>query len=359
MASIQKRVHPSGTTTYRVRIRLSGSPLVSESFPTRREAKEWASKMEADVRQGRYFGKAESKEHTFSELVDRYLELAVHTKSKSFAKYKMQLLWWKNHLEDYYLCHISPSVISDCKEQLLKEKTPQGTFRSQSTANRYLATLSGAFSIAVREWNWLKENPVSKISRYKEGRSRERFLSREEIERLLSACKKSKSSHLYPVALFAVCSGARKGEILGLTWDDVDFSRNTATFRDTKNGEDRTIPLSPILASCLLEEKKKRVILSPYVFPSGNGEKPADIRAAWEMAVKEAGLEICFHTLRHTAASHLTMEGASAIEVGAVLGHKTLAMIKRYSHLSVSSTARIVCRMNEEVLGIAKHDTQW
>jgi hypothetical protein len=65
MASIQKRVHPSGTITYRVRIRLSGSPLISESFPTRREAKEWASKMEADVRQGRYFGKAESKEHTF------------------------------------------------------------------------------------------------------------------------------------------------------------------------------------------------------------------------------------------------------------------------------------------------------
>ena len=282
MVSIQKRVHPSGRATYRVRIRLSGSPLICESFPTRREAKEWASKMEADIRQGRYFGKAESKEHTFAELVDRYLELAVHSKPKSFAKYKMQLLWWKNHLEEYYLCHISPAVISDCKGQLLKEKTPQGTFRSQSTANRYLAALSGAFSIAVREWNWLKENPVSKISRYKEGRPRERFLTKEEIERLLAACKKSKSPHLYPVTLFAVCSGARKGEILGLIWDDVDFSRNTATFRDTKNGENRTIPLSPILASCLLEEKKKRVILSRYVFSSADGKKPADIRSAWE-----------------------------------------------------------------------------
>jgi site-specific recombinase XerD len=109
----------------------------------------------------------------------------------------------------------------------------------------------------------------------------------------------------------------------------------------------------PILASCLLEEKKKRVVLSRYVFSSGDGRKPADIRSAWEIAVKEAGLEICLHTLRHTAASHLTMEGASALEVGAVLGHKTLAMIKRYSHLSVSSTARVVCRMNEEVIGRA------
>ena len=124
IASIQKRVHPSGRTTYRVRIRLSGSPLVSESFPTRRAAKEWASKMEADVRQGRYFGKAESKEHTFSELVDRYLEHAFHSKPKSFVKYRTQLLWWKKCLKDYYLCHISPAVISEHKEQLLKGKTP-------------------------------------------------------------------------------------------------------------------------------------------------------------------------------------------------------------------------------------------
>lgn len=106
-----------------------------------------------------------------------------------------------------------------------------------------------------------------------------------------------------------------------------------------------------LLVSCLLDEKKKRVILSEYVFPSEDGKRPADIRTAWENVVKESGFKICFHTLRHTAASHLTMGGASTIEVGAILGHKTLAMIKRYSHLSVSSTAVALNRMNEEVLG--------
>ena len=357
MACIQKRTYSAGKTAYRARIRLRGLPFISETFPTRREALVWASKMEGEMRQGRYFGRTESKEHTFGELVDRFLERTVHTNAKSFVKYRMQLLWWKKRLEEYFLCNISPSVVSECKERLLKERTPRGTFRSQSTANRYLAALSTAFTIAVREWNWLKENPVSKVSRYKEGKPRERFLSKEEIETLLSSCKTSLSPYLYPVTLFAVCTGARKGEILNLKWQDVDFSRNTATFRDTKNGEDRTIPLSPILVSCLLEEKKKRVILSPYVFPSNDGKKPADIRGAWEGAIKRAGLDICFHTLRHTAASHLTMGGASAIEVGAVLGHKTLAMVKRYSHLSVSSTARILCRMNEEVVGHVKYGT--
>jgi integrase len=354
MAYIQKRMHPSGKTTYRARIRLQGSPDLSETFPTRREAKEWSSKMEAEIRQGRFFGRTESRERTFAELVDKYLE---QNKSKNFRKCKMQLHWWKKHLKDYYLCYITPSVISELKEQLLKEVTPRKTLRSQSTANRYLAALSGAFSVAVREWNWLKENPVSKIARYKEGKPRERFLTKEEIERLLAICKTSKSPHLYAVTLFAICSGARKGEILGLKWKDLDFTRNTATFRDTKNGETRTIPLSPALVRCLLDEKKKRVTLSEYVFSSFDGKQPADIRGAWENAARQAELDICFHTLRHTAASHLTMGGASAIEVGAVLGHKTLAMVKRYSHLSVSSTAKVLYRMNEEVLGKIEHGT--
>jgi integrase len=258
-------------------------------------------------------------------------------------------------LKGYYLCHITPSVISELKGRLLEEQTPRGSLRSQTTANRYLAALSSAFGVAVREWNWVKENPVSKIARYKEGKPRERFLSKEEIERLLAICKTSRSPHLYAVTLFAVCSGARKGEILGLKWKDLDFVRNTATFRDTKNAETRTIPLSPVLVNCLLEERKKRAMPSEYVFSSSDGRQPACIRDAWENAVKEADLKICFHTLRHTAASHLTMGGASVLEVGAVLGHKTLAMVKRYSHLSVASTARVVHRMNEEVLGKIEH----
>src|SRR5579862_44484 len=355
MAYIEKRIHASGTITYRARIRLNGSPAISESFPTRREAKEWSAKMESDVRQGRYFGRAESKERTFDDLINRYL--AQKAPKKSFEKYNKQLLWWKRRLKDYYLCNITPAVISELKEQLLTEKTPRGSLRSQSTGNRYLAALSVAFATAVKEWNWLKENPVSKISRYKEGKPRERFLTKDEIETLLTICKASKSPYLYAVTLFAICSGARKGEILNLKWKDLDFKRCTATFRETKNGETRTIPLSSPIVNCLLDERKKRTRISEYVFPSEDGTQPADIRTAWENAIKEAGLTICFHTLRHTAASHLTMGGASMIEVGAILGHKTLAMVKRYSHLSVAATAKVLSRMNEEVLGNLEHGT--
>ncbi len=152
------------------------------------------------MRQGRYFGRAESKERTFADLIDRYK--AQQKAKKSFHKYMRQLLWWNKHLKDYYLCNITPSAISTLKEQLLKETTPQRNYRSHSTANRYLAALSGAFSLAVKEWNWLKENTVSKISKYKEGKPRDRFLTKGEIEKLLNICKSSKSPHLYPVTLF-------------------------------------------------------------------------------------------------------------------------------------------------------------
>jgi integrase len=240
-------------------------------------------------------------------------------------------------------------MVADLKDNLLSEITPRGGLRSPSTANRYLAALSGAFTTAVKEWGWLEENPLQKVSKFKEGKARDRFLNKEEVVTLLSVCKNSKSSHLYPITLFALSSGARKGEIVGLKWRDIDFARATVAFRDTKNGETRTVPLGPQIVECLLEERKKRVILSEFVFPSSDGKQPADIRTAWENAIEEAGLkDICFHILRHTCASHLAMAGASTLEIAALLGHKTLAMVKSYSHLSVSATAKILSRMNKD-----------
>jgi integrase len=138
---------------------------------------------------------------------------------------------------------------------------------------------------------------------------------------------------------------------MSLKWKDLDLERKTATFRDTKNGETRTIPLCRSLVECFLDDQQKKVQFSEYVFPSCNGTKPACVRTAWDNVVKEAELDgICFHTLRHTAASYLSMGGASILEVGVILGHKTLAMVKRYSHLSVASTAKVLDKMNKEML---------
>lgn len=352
MASIQKRKKANGEFSYRVRIRIEGAPLITETYPTRKEALTFARRMEAEIRAGRYFGKEEDKEKTFSQFIDRYIEKELPKNPKGFLKQKMLLSWWKSKLGAYFLCHITPSMIAELRDTLLSETTMRGKLRTSSTTNRYLAALSRAFTIAQKEWHWVKENPVFKISRPKENKPRERYLDKEEIARLLSACRKSKSPHLYAVTVFALATGARRGEILSLKRDDIDWERSTATFRDTKNGETRTIYLSKHVMEILMIEVEKRIFLSEYVFPNQDGKKPADIRSAWENVRKEAGLgdDVCFHSLRHTAASHMAMGQSSLLEIGKILGHKSF-ITKRYSHLSTASTEKTLNRLNDEFFG--------
>ena len=353
MAYIQKRQRADGQHVYRVRIRVSGSPDISETFLKLAQAKAWARKKEVEIRDIRYFPKDFGKDLTFANLVERYIEKELPKKPKSFAKQSKQLQWWKKHLGKYFLSHITAPMVAEIRdEHLLNEETNPRSKRSPSTANRYLAVLSHAFSVAVKEWAWIKENPVSKVTRPKEGKARERFLEKDEIIRLLTECRVSQSPHLYPIVLFALTTGARKGEILALKWPDIDFMRATATFHDTKNGDTRTVSLGNALIDCLKEERKKRAVFSLFVFPSADGKKAADIRTAWDKVIEKTGLKnVSLHTLRHTAASHLAMSGASTLEIAAILGHKTLAMVKRYSHLSVSATSRALQRMNQEILG--------
>ena len=197
-------------------------------------------------------------------------------------------------------------MIAGLRDRLMTEITYRKTPRSSSTANRYIAALNRAFNIAICDWGWLKENPLSKVTRPKEMKARDRYLDKDEIVLLLSACRRSKSPYLYPVTLFALATGARKGEIVGLKWEDVDFFRAIATFRGTKNGEIRTVHLSPSILKCLQDEQKKRIVFSVYVFPDQNGTQPACIRTAWERVIKELGMkDVVFHSLRHTAASIL------------------------------------------------------
>ncbi len=338
------------------RVRVAGMPDKSATFSSRSQAKIWGQKMEAEIRQGRYFPKQEDKERTFGELIDRYIEKELPKTPKSLAKQSKQLLWWKKQLGSYFLCHISPSMLAGLRDQLLDEKTVRGGLRSPSTVNRYLAALSQALTIAVKEWAWIKENPILKISRPREAKARDKYLEKDGIVRLLNECRKSKSPYLYTIVMFDLATGARRGEILNLKWEDVDFIRSTATFHETKNGETRTVPLSHTVLECLKEERQRRLMVSSYIFPNTNGQQPADIRTAWENAIEKANLQgIRFHDLRHTTASHLAMNGASTLEIAAVLGHKTLSMVKRYSHLSLSATAQALKRMNDEILGAIKH----
>jgi len=184
----------------------------------------------------------------------------------------------------------------------------------------------------------------------KEPRGRVRFLSDDERDELLKVCKKSSYPHLYTVVVLALSTGMRQGEIMNLTWKDVDTKKGRIILHETKNGERRVVPLLGHAQKLIKKLSKIRRIDSGLLFPGKNPKRPVFIRSPWAKAVVSAKLDdFKFHDLRHSAASYMLMSGASLGEIAELLGHKTLQMVKRYSHLSESHAASVVSKMNKKI----------
>ncbi|MCP5361139.1 MAG: site-specific integrase [Hyphomicrobiales bacterium] len=351
MATIEKRQSDSGSS-YRVKVRLKGHPIETATFERLTDAKKWAQATEAAIREGRYFKTSEARRHTLADMIDRYMRDVLPTKPKSEAKQKNQLIWWKDAIGAYTLADVTPAMISEQRDRLLNGITYRGTKRSPSTVVRYMAALSHAFTIAVREWGWLEDSPMRKVRKPKEPRGRVRFLSDTEREKLLTACAVSENPFLYPVVILALSTGMRYGEIMHLTWDDVNTEQGYVILHETKNGERRRVPLAGRALQEVRALAKVRRIDTVLLFPDARKNQPASLRRAWDKAVAAAEIDdFRFHDLRHSAASYLAMNGASLAEIAEVLGHKTLQMVKRYSHLSEAHTASVVAKMNERIFG--------
>ena len=194
--------------------------------------------------------------------------------------------------------------------------------------------------------------PISKITKPREPSGRVRFLSDDERERLLNACKASDNPFLYVVVVLAISSGMRQSEIMNLTWQQVDLKRKQIILEKTKNKTCRTIPLASLALDLLLEHLQECQLHHHLLFPGKIAGKPMDLRKAWISALKQAGIkDFRFHDLRHSAASYLAMSGCSLVEIGVLLGHKRLEVTKRYAHLSQKHISKIVERMNTEIFG--------
>lgn len=356
MANIEKRISNDGKTSYRVKIRLKGFPSQSATFERLTDAKKWAQQTESAIREGRHFKTTEAKRHTLAEMIDRYSRDVLPSK-KSAKDQAQQLTWWKSEIGSYSLADVTPSLIGECRDKLGREITVRNKLRSPASVVRYMAALSHALTIAVKEWGWLEDSPMRKVTKPKESRGRVRFLSDDERMRLLKACKESSNPYLYTVVVLALSTGMRQGEIMGLTWDVMDLNQGRAILHETKNGERRAVAITGHASELIKELSKVRRIDSKLLFPAKENapqkpQKPMDLRSPWETAVKKAELQdFKFHDLRHSAASYLAMNGASLAEIAEVLGHKTLQMVKRYAHLSEGHTARVVASMNDKIFG--------
>lgn len=235
MQGIEKRINKDRSFTYRARVRIKGHPSVSESFCSLALAKKWKRDTESAIEQGRFQLPSLAK-HTLTELIDRYIESILPTKPKNARNIKQHLLWWKKELGHCLLSDLKPSHIAQKRDELLSQDTFYKKPRSSTTVVRYIASLSHAFTIAVKEWEWMDENPIQKIYKPKLPQGRIRFLDESEKNRLLDACKQSSSAYLYSVVVLALSTGMRKGEILTLNWNDINFERGAVLLQTTKNG---------------------------------------------------------------------------------------------------------------------------
>jgi len=350
MATIQKRKQKDGTTAFHVRIRKRGCPLQCGTFSNISKAKEFIQRIEASMTEGRYLKTVEAKKHTLGELIDRYLRDVLPTKPGSIRAQTIQLNWWKDNLGYCLLSDLSPSIISEHRDILGRGETVKGTQRSPSTVVRYLAALSHALTIGVKDWEWLDSSPMKKVSKPQEPRGIVRFLDDDERERLLTACKMSPNPYLYIIVILALSTGMRHGEILNLTWKHLDLDNKRIILEETKNGERRSVPVVGLALDLLREYSKNRRTDTLFLFPGKDPSKITDIRFPWEKALQDAMIaNFRFHDLRHTFASYLAMRKATLTELRSLLGHKSASMTARYSHLSEAHGASVVSDMTKDI----------
>ncbi len=265
---------------------------------------------------------------TFGELAKTYIEYAKVNK-KSWKRDVVSLNKLLPFFENRQLKHITPFLVEQYKQQRREEVSP-------ATVNRELALVKHMFTLAIK-WKRASNNPVKEVKFFRERNQRLRFLSEEEIHRLIESCE----PNLKAIVITAITTGMRRSEIFGLKWQDVDLERKQIILDETKSGVSRKMPINDALNELLLNLKSR--VSHEYVFLNRFGKPYKDVKTSFKTALRKAGIEgATFHTLRHTFASHLVMSNVNLRTVQELLGHKSFQMTMRYSHLSEEYKERAV-----------------
>lgn len=289
-------------------------------------AKAIESKLRTELIEGKYFDKYEGERKTFKEMKDRFMKEHAPKVSVSMqTSYRVSLKHFSSFFGDLGLTAITPKKIAEYKVLRYVEGA------KPATINKELAMLSKAFSLAVREWEWVKENPVSKVTKERENNKRDRWLTYDEEKRLLE----NSPQWLRDIIIFALHTGLRKDELLSLQWSRVDLFRKTIIIQETKNGKPRTIPLNRIALDILMEKAKVKNLKSDLVFLSDAITKICyqNLTRAFNIAIERARIQdFHFHDLRHTFATRLAQRGVDIYKISKLLGHVSITMTQRYAH---------------------------
>lgn len=287
---------------------------------------------------------------TFSQVfLNQYMPQAKNNKGQRSYKREESLykLWIAPVIGKTPFKDVTPLNL----ERIKKNMTDQGM--SARSIRYALAVIRQVFNFAKRHDIYKGDNPTAKIKLPQADNRRLRFLTHEEAESLLESLF-NKSPLTYEIALMSLYCGMRAGEIFSLTWGDVDIERGMLTLRDTKSGRNRTAFMTQTVRDLL--KNKQRGRNNDLVFPGRGGVKITSISNSFDRSVVELGFNegitdprqrLVFHSLRHTYASWLVERGVDLYTVKTLLGHSTLALTERYSHLG-NNTLQNAIRVIED-----------
>ena len=339
MANFEKR---SGN--WRAIVRKKGFPRLAKTFDTKAEAETWAATVESEMGRGVFVSMKEAEGTTLEEALDRYEREVIPSKKGAKAEIVRMRIWKRSSLANRSLASIQGKDIAAYRDARLKEVAP-------NTVRHELAVLSHVFTIAVKEWGMGGlSNPVRQIRAPKMPAGRDRRLLPGELDRILSV---TESPFLGYIAQFAIETGMRQEEISRMEWLHVDLKKRVLVIPVAKV-EPRKIPLSPEAVRILLAFPRRfdgRVWgITPHAISVAWRRAVARARKAYEQECAEKGqnpdpaflVDLTFHDLRHEATSRFFEKGLNPMQVAAITGHKTLQMLKRYTHLKAEDLAELL-----------------
>lgn len=344
-------------------VRLKNLKPIYATFPTKTKAKQWAQAVENDTALARKLASGgdlsllqavqiDTHKGAIKVLIPFFVDWTDEYISKTYfgdLSTHGRLKRWKKRFEHKLVTDILPEDI----DEFLLELQAEGM--TGSTLNRYKSNLSSVFIAFNRHPTYKRlkfSNPVRSefVSSFPENPPKERFLSPTEQKALLNTARASHWDRLYLLVLMALTTGARRGELLKLTWLDIDPAQKTATLRKTKNGKPRLLPLVPPVVEELMKFRQNN---DQLLFPSTiDPHSPFDFKKAWQSVLRESGLQgLRFHDLRHTAASNMVASNRTLFETGTLLGHKQSNTTMRYAHLAHHHTSKMAEDVWEKLHG--------
>jgi integrase len=294
-----------------------GTDRIRKILPTKKLAEVFQVTKKNEFIQGKFIPTAKKDRTPFKEFADEYYRLyaavsMVNPKTNEY--YRLEQL--KKFFGDKPLCDIKQRDVEEWKAEM-------ATRCEASTFNRALTTLKGLFNKAI-EWGKIGQNPAQKIGKLRETNQRVRYLTEQEIQKLLKVA----SLRLHQFIVLALNTGFRKANLIGLTWEDIDFRNGVIHVLKTKSGKAYDVPINNTVMDLLK-------VLAPGRTPSGRVLDTCNLKREWEEAIEASGTTNCrIHDLRHTFASHLAMKGIDLFTISQLLGHADIKMTQRYAHLA-------------------------